>query len=118
MNNAQKSSEVEQPRKKMMLVIDDDSLVLESCRRILKDEGYEVSTADNPREGIAIAIKSSFDVILCDWRMPEMKGIEVVEILGKQCHDSAIIMITRLLPLRRSVDVIKIFFSILFSFSL
>ena len=102
MDNKKKPS-----KKKTMLVIDDDSLVLESCRRIFIDEGYQVSTADNPTEGLALASKSTYDVILCDWRMPTMNGLDVVEILDKHHHDSAIIMITGFPALERAINAFK-----------
>lgn len=94
-------------RKKKLLVIDDDVLILNSCRRIFMDEGFEVITADNPQEGLNLANLSDFDVILCDWRMPKMNGIELVEILCHRCLNSAIIMITGFPALERAIQAFK-----------
>ena len=37
-----------------MLVIDDEKVVLESCRKIFTDEGFDVVTTDNPQEGLKL----------------------------------------------------------------
>ena len=60
---------------KRMLVIDDESVVLSSCRRIFTAAGFEVVTTESPRQGLELASGSRFDVILCDWRMPELDGM-------------------------------------------
>jgi DNA-binding NtrC family response regulator len=107
MSSKQNASGDEQPKKKKMLVIDDDSLVLYSCRRIFAEEGYEVITVDNPQEGLDIASKSTFDVILCDWKMPKMNGIELVKMLDGHNPDSAIVMITGFPALERAIEAFK-----------
>lgn len=77
-----------------MLVIDDDEVVLESCRRIFSTAGFEVSCTTSPSEGLRLITGSSFDVILCDWKMPGFDGMDVVEELGQRSPDSAIVMIS------------------------
>jgi formate/nitrite transporter len=92
---------------KKMLVIDDESVVLASCRRIFAQEGFEVVTSDSPRQGLELASGTRFDVILCDWRMPELNGIDVVEILDKRSPESALVMITGFPALDRATEVMK-----------
>ena len=48
-----------------MLVIDDESVVLESCRKIFAPEDYAVVTTDNPEQGLALIEDTRFDVITC-----------------------------------------------------
>src|SRR4030042_3596931 len=79
---------------KRMLVIDDESVVLSSCRRIFSAEGWEVVTTESPRQGLELASGSRFDVVLCDWGMPELNGLDVVEMLDKRAPDAAVVMIT------------------------
>ena len=47
-----------------MLIIDDDEIVLKSCRRIFETEGFEGITTASPQEGLKLVTESSFDVIL------------------------------------------------------
>jgi DNA-binding response OmpR family regulator len=67
-----------------MLIIDDEEVVLESCRKIFAAEGFDVVITTSPQEGLKLASDSSFDVILCDWKMPGFDGMDVVEELDRR----------------------------------
>ena len=61
-----------------LLLVDDDDLFRESLGLNLVDEGYEVTSFDNGQEVLAYLKGGSADVMLLDWRMPELTGIEVL----------------------------------------
>lgn len=61
-----------------LLLVDDDDLFRESLGLNLEDEGYEVTSFDNGREALAYLNDGNADVMLLDWRMPELTGIEVL----------------------------------------
>ena len=61
-----------------VLIIDDDELVLDSCRAILEAAGYEVVTAPNGRVGQQLFEEKPPDVVVCDIFMPEQDGIETM----------------------------------------
>jgi formate/nitrite transporter len=90
-----------------MLVIDDDPVVLESCRRVFSSEQYDVVTTASPREGMELAARKNFDVILCDWQMPEFDGMDVVERLDAICPQSAVVMISGYPTVGRATDAMK-----------
>ncbi len=92
---------------KRMLVIDDEAVVLSSCRRIFAASGFEVVTTESPRQGLELASSSKFDVILCDWRMPELDGLDVVELLDKRVPEAAVVMITGFPSVDRATEVMK-----------
>ncbi|MFN3680213.1 PP2C family protein-serine/threonine phosphatase [Thermosynechococcus sp.] len=60
-----------------ILVIDDDPTTRLLLRKTLKALGYEVAVASHGREGIAIATAEKPALIICDWMMPEVDGLEV-----------------------------------------
>lgn len=60
-----------------ILIIDDDRIVQLTLTRILKKQGYEVLTASNGEEGIAQAQQFCPALIICDWLMPRLNGLEV-----------------------------------------
>ncbi|MEG4532548.1 SpoIIE family protein phosphatase [Microcoleus sp. D2_18a_D3] len=60
-----------------ILVIDDDTAVQELLRRTLKKQGYEVTVASNGEDGVAQAQKLRPALIICDWIMPRLTGIDV-----------------------------------------
>jgi two-component system response regulator ChvI len=61
-----------------ILLVDDDDLFRESLGLNLVDEGYEVTSFDNGQDALAYLNRGSVDVMLLDWRMPNLTGIEVL----------------------------------------
>jgi len=90
-----------------MLVIDDEEVVLESCRKIFEAEGYDVITTTDPHEGLRCASDSSFDVILCDWKMPGFDGMDVVEEIDRRSPDSTVLMISGYPTVGRATEAMK-----------
>lgn len=90
-----------------MLIIDDDEIVLRSCRRIFENQGYEVISTSDPQEGLALASQKSFDVILVDWMMPGLDGMDVVEELDKRSPNSAMVMISGHPSVGRATEAMK-----------
>lgn len=66
-----------------VLIVDDESDILEFIGYNLKKEGYNVYTAASGKEGIESARKNQPDLILLDIMLPEMDGIEVCEEIRK-----------------------------------
>ncbi|MDX2099574.1 MAG: SpoIIE family protein phosphatase [Leptolyngbyaceae cyanobacterium bins.59] len=60
-----------------VLVIDDDAPTRALLNRALQNQGYEVATANNGEDGIALAMQSRPALIICDWMMPGLDGLEV-----------------------------------------
>jgi len=58
-----------------ILVVDDDRIVLESCRRVLESEGFEVRLTTSAREALDVLSEGRFDLMLVDVIMPEYDGI-------------------------------------------
>jgi two-component system response regulator ChvI len=61
-----------------LLLVDDDDLFRESLGLNLVDEGYEVRSFDNGQDALAYLNDGSADVMLLDWRMPNLTGIDVL----------------------------------------
>jgi two-component system response regulator ChvI len=61
-----------------VLLVDDDDLFRESLGLNLVDEGYEVTSFDNGQDALAYLSRGGADVMLLDWRMPNLTGIEVL----------------------------------------
>ena len=63
---------------KKILVIDDEIYIRDSVTGFLEDFGFEVVDAENGRIGLEIFDRQNPDLVLCDLRMPEMDGLEVL----------------------------------------
>jgi DNA-binding response OmpR family regulator len=81
-----------------ILVADDDPSVRELCRIVLGTEGYEVLLAENATEGITLAQREHPDLVLLDWMMPEVDGMDALLALKADPATSAIpvVMLTAL----------------------
>ncbi|MFX0558623.1 response regulator transcription factor [Maribacter sp. CXY002] len=65
-----------------IFLIEDDSTIRENTTEFLEMEGYKVKTATNGKEGLEKMSVYKPDLIVCDIRMPEMDGLELLEKLG------------------------------------
>jgi two-component system response regulator AtoC len=77
-----------------VLVIDDEAGVRRTLSMILEDEGYQVISASDGKEGLERALKEEPDLILCDIRMPRMDGLEFLEEYRKKNGQALVITIT------------------------
>lgn len=66
---------------KTCLIVDDSSVIRKVSRHILESLGFEVSDAENGQDGLAKFAESQPDLILLDWNMPVMNGIEFLKAL-------------------------------------
>jgi sigma-B regulation protein RsbU (phosphoserine phosphatase) len=60
-----------------ILVIDDDPTILKIIQRALQHQGHEVTVASNGKEGLELAFQTQPALIICDWMMPCLDGLEV-----------------------------------------
>jgi two-component system, response regulator YesN len=64
---------------KQILVIDDEDLVTESLKRLLKKQGYSVAIARNNTEALEKVKELNLDLIVSDIRIPEVNGVEIIK---------------------------------------
>lgn len=79
---------------KKILVIDDEPSIRNTLKDILGFEGYAVEVAENGPIGLEMVKSTDFDIILCDIKMPEMDGIEVLEKVIKLKPETTVVMIS------------------------
>ena len=79
---------------KNILIIDDDREFSMELEDILKDEGYTVKTSLDGKNGLNLIENGNYDVILLDYKMNEMNGIDVLKKLKEQNLNKKIIMIS------------------------
>ena len=76
-----------------MLVVDDDRKLIDMLRRTLAYEGYRVVTAVDGHEALDKARRHKPDLVVLDWMLPGMDGIEVVRVL-RETNATPILMLT------------------------
>ena len=77
-----------------VLVVDDEPVVNESCRRVLAREGFEVNTTESGQDGLSRAFAQHFDLVITDLKMPDLDGMEIVRTLRSQRPRTAVVVIT------------------------
>ena len=77
-----------------LLFIDDEDIVLKSCRRIFAGDEWEVHTATSGEEGLDMALAKSYDVVITDLKMPGMGGIEVLKRLRRERPELLVVVFT------------------------
>ncbi|MFH1154678.1 MAG: response regulator [Pseudomonadota bacterium] len=75
-----------------ILTIDDEAYIRKSIRTYLEDYGFEVFEAENGRAGLEMFDQVRPDLVLLDLRMPEMDGLQVLEILKLKSPDTPLIV--------------------------
>ena len=74
--------------------IEDDPVFQSVVRQYLINTGYDVRCADSGRQGIEICRTECPDIVLCDLKLPDIDGLEVIEKLLKVCAHTPIIVIS------------------------
>src|SRR5512135_3222545 len=91
-----------------ILIIDDEEIIRESCRRVLEPEGYAVKTADSGGRGLKALAAGDVDLVLTDLKMPDMDGIEVLVKIKENWPDVEVIIITGYQTVDTAVKSIKL----------
>jgi len=91
-----------------ILVVDDEMIVCESCKRILEEEGYEAETALSGKEAFEKMKANPFDIVITDLKMPGIDGMEVLRTFRREYPDSIIIMITGFSTVETAVEAMKL----------
>jgi len=67
------------PKKKTILVVDDEEQICNLIKKVLLQEGYQIFTAFNGEEALSQLKKSPMDLMLVDLKMPVMNGLELLQ---------------------------------------
>ena len=65
--------------KRKILIVDDDPAVRTTVRGVLERKGFEVTTAADGCQAIALLAKTDYDMVLLDSRMPKLSGLGVID---------------------------------------
>ncbi len=90
-----------------VLIIDDERSIRFALREILEYENFKVDEAANGAEGLKLAAKENYDLILCDIKMPVMDGTEVLPKLLELHPDVPVVMISGHGTIETAVEAIK-----------
>lgn len=77
-----------------ILVVDNEPVVIKSCKRILDTEGYRVDGASGGREAIITMERQPYDFVITDLKMTEVDGLTLIKWIKKSKPDTGVVIIT------------------------
>lgn len=90
-----------------ILIIDDEKAIRNVLKEILANEGFAVDEAADGEDGLKKFTAGSFDVVLCDIKMPKLDGIEFLQKVIESGSDVPVIMISGHGNIETAVDAVK-----------
>ena len=91
-----------------ILVIDDETSILESLRILLKGEGFAVHTAHGGKAGLEQIAAVRPDVVVSDVRMPGVDGIQILAAARAQDADTPVILMTAQATLQSAIQAVNL----------
>jgi len=93
--------------KPKILIIDDEEIVLDSCTQILKSGNYQIATAPNGIDGLALMKEYLPDLVYVDLKMPGLSGFEVLDQIHEYDPTIVTIVITGFATVSSAVEAMK-----------
>ena len=91
-----------------LLIIDDDVDICALLKRFFERKGFAVTTAFKAQEGIDLIRARTFDVLLTDFRLPDMDGLEVIKTVRSLRAELPIIVITGYSDVNQAIKAIRL----------
>jgi len=91
-----------------ILIIDDEAVQRDILTGYLKKKGYKIFSASSGKEGIEIAKNNAVDIILSDYKMPDLNGIEVLEQVKKINPEISFVIVTAYGTVENAVKAMRL----------
>ncbi len=90
-----------------ILIVEDEIGISNFLKQGLEEEGYEISLAFNGSDGLLLAQNNSFDLILLDWMLPKLTGIEVCKAIRENNKNIPILFLTAKDTVQETIEGLK-----------
>jgi len=94
-------------QKPSLLVVDDESGILDTLRILLRNEGFEVTTAQGGKAGLEQIRSGTHDIILSDVRMPQVSGLDILTAAREQDPMTPVILMTAQASLQSAISAVN-----------
>ncbi len=91
-----------------VLIIEDEQLIRWSLKQRFSSEGYAADEAESARDALALLAEHSYDLVMLDYKLPDMTGLEVLREIRRTDHDVVVIMMTAFGKVETAVEAIKL----------
>ncbi len=90
-----------------IMVIDDEKIVCDMAKMSLDQEGYEVETFLNAEPALRRLAEQKFDIVVTDYKMKGIDGMEVLRTVRRLYPDTRVIMITAFANLDAAIEALR-----------
>lgn len=90
-----------------ILIVEDEAGIVQFLQQGLEEEGYEISTASDGLMAFELAQKENFDLILLDWMLPKMNGLDVCKSIRIKDKITPIIFLTARDTVQETIEGLK-----------
>jgi len=91
-----------------VLIVEDESLIRWSLRQKFEERGYRVTEAENGKTAIEAIEGGRFDLIMLDFRLPDMTGVDILRVVRESDPDAVVLMMTAYSTIETAVEAIKL----------
>jgi len=90
-----------------VVIVDDEQHVLNALQRLLRDENYTLSTTTRPTDVIDVVKRAPLSLIISDYEMPEMTGVELFKTVKAICPETIRIILTGKADMQATIRAIN-----------
>jgi two-component system response regulator HydG len=90
-----------------ILVVDDESSILDTLRILLRKEGYEVTTAQGGKAGLEQIRSGNHAIVLTDVRMPQVSGLDILQAAKDQDPETPVVLMTAQASLQTAIQAVN-----------
>jgi DNA-binding NtrC family response regulator len=91
-----------------VLIVEDEQLIRWSLRQKFEARGFEVVEAESGGDGVAAHAAGVFDLVMLDYKLPDITGLQVLKQIRETDSDAVVIMMTAYSTIESAVDAIKL----------
>jgi len=90
-----------------ILIVEDEIGIVQFLQQGLEEEGYEIASASDGLKAFELSQKESFDLILLDWMLPKMNGLDVCKSIRLKDKNTPIIFLTAKDTVQETIEGLK-----------
>ncbi|PXY47265.1 response regulator transcription factor [Flavobacterium hydrophilum] len=90
-----------------ILIVEDELGIVQFLQQGLQEEGYQITTANDGLKGFELTQSQQFDLILLDWMLPKISGIDLCKAIRIKNHTTPIIFLTAKDTVKETIEGLK-----------
>ena len=90
-----------------ILIVEDEQGIANFLKQGLEEEAYSVDVANDGQEGLNLALSGVYDLLLLDWMLPKMNGLELCKAIRSKDNETPIIFLSAKDTIQETIEGLK-----------